>query len=156
MAWGNWRKQVPKVTVTGGMFNVKRRVTRQSHVLFRLTQPLSVVRQDTGEELLLAIDTLSDGSSVPGSLWGLLHAKPADLLLPGFAHDYAYRKGAKFKKPGGGTRAIENRYEADLIHIAVSRVMKVRKSDQDKIWYALRFGAKGAYRKRSVGWDGQN
>ena len=54
---------------------------------------------------------------MPGPLWGALHANPADLLLPGFAHDYAYRTGAKWKMPSGGERSI-NRYEADLLHIA--------------------------------------
>lgn len=153
MPWKDWREEVPKVTVTGGPFDVKRRVTAQKHVLFRLTQPLSVVRRDTNEELSLAIDTLSDGSSVPGVLWGALDATPADLLLPGFAHDHAYRKGAKWKKPNGGTRTI-GRYEADLVHIAICRVLKVKKSDQEKIFYALRVGGGFAFRTRSVGWDG--
>lgn len=153
MPWTDWRKEVPKVTVTGGPFTVKRRVTGQKHVLFRLTQPLTVVRQDTHDELFLAIDTLSDGSSVPGVLWGALDATPADLLLPGFAHDYAYRKGAKWKKPNGGTRTID-RYEADLLHVAVCRILKVKKADREKIFYALRVGGAFAFRRRNVGWDG--
>jgi hypothetical protein len=153
MGWKDWRKEVPKVSLSGGKFDVKRRVTGQKHALFRLVEPLSIFRRGSNEELLLPAGILSDGSSVPGALWGALDAEPADLLLPGFAHDYAYRKGAKWRKPGGGTRVF-NRYEADLLHIAVSRLMKVKKSDQAKIFYALRVGGGFAYRQRDVGWDG--
>jgi len=153
MAWNDWREEVPTVTVSAPTYDVKRRATGQKHVLFRLVEALSIVCQDTDEELLLAAGTLSDGSSVPGVLWGALDAHPADLLAPGFAHDYAYRKGAKWKKPGGGTRVF-NRYEADLLHIAVCRVMKVKKSDQAKIFYALRVGGGFFWRRLTVPWDG--
>jgi len=143
------------VRVTGGGFDLKRRRSGQKHVLFRLTQPLSVQLSDTGEELLLPVGTLSDGSSVPGVLWGALAANPADLLLPGFAHDFAYRRGARLRNPAGGSRAID-RYQADLLHIALDRVMKVKKADQGKIFYALRVGGGFAFRERSVGWDGRD
>ena len=94
MAWKDWRKEVPKVTLSYGCYDVKRRTTGQKHVLFRLVDPFTIHNVYTGEDLELPAGTLSDGSSVPGPLWGALDAKPADLLLPGFAHDYAYRKGA--------------------------------------------------------------
>ena len=153
MGWTDWRKEVPKVSLSGGKFDVKRRVTGQKHVLFRLVEPLSIFHQSSNEELLLPAGFLSDGSSVPGALWGALDAEPADLLLPGFAHDYAYRKDAHWRKPGGGTRPF-NRYEADLLHIAVSRLMKVKKSDQAKIFFSLRVVGGFAYQQRDVAWDG--
>lgn len=154
MPWRDWRKEVPKVSVRAGCIDVKRRVSGQKHVLFRLVDPLTVENRNTGETLDLPAGTLSDGSSVPGALWGALDADPADLLLPGFAHDYAYREGARWRKPGGGTRVF-NRYEADLLHIAVSRLMRVGKRDQAKIFYALRVGGGFVYRGRNVGWDGR-
>ncbi len=154
MAWNDWRKEVPKITISYGNFDVKRRTTGQKHVLFRLVDPFTIHSVQTGEDLLLPAGTLSDGSSVPGALWGALDATPADLLLPGFAHDYAYRRGARWKKPGGGTRTID-RYEADLLHIAVSRLMKVKTADQAKIFYALRVGGGFAFRNRTVPWDGK-
>ena len=155
MAWKDWRKEVPKVALRLKGFDLKRRVPGQSHALFRLVDPMTIENKKTGEQLVLPAGTLSDGSSVPGALWGALDADPADLLLPGFAHDYAYRKGAKWKKASGGTRVIK-RYEADLLHIAVSRVLRVKKSDQAKIFYALRVGGGFAFRNRSVGWNGQD
>jgi hypothetical protein len=111
--------------------------------------------QEDGEQLILPAGTLSDGSSVPRPLWGALDANPVDLLLPGFAHDFAYRRGAKWQTPGGGVRSI-NRYEADLLHIAVDRLLRVKKSDQEKIFYALRVGGAFAYRNRDVNWGGQS
>lgn len=152
MAWKDWRKEVPKVFVRAGCFDVKRRVPRQKHVLYRVEE-MTVENKKTREILTVPEGFLSDGSSVPGPLWGALDADPADLLLPGFAHDLAYRRGAKWEKPGGGTRAI-NRYEADLLHIAVSRLLRVKKSDQAKIFYALRVGGQFAFRNRDVDWDG--
>ncbi len=153
MAWKDWRKEVPRVAVRMTCFDVKRRVSGQKHALFRLVDPMTIENKTTREQLILPTGTLSDGSSVPGPLWGALDADPADLLLPGFAHDFAYRRGAKWRKPGGGTRSI-NRYEADLLHIAVSRRLRVSKSDQAKIFYALRLGGRFAFRNRDVGWDG--
>ena len=153
MPWKDWRKEVPKVAVALDTFDVKRRVTGQKHVLFRLVEPITVENKTTGEELILPAGMLSDGSSVPGPLWGALDADPADLLLPGFAHDFAYRRGARWRKPGGGSRVI-NRYEADLVHIAVSRLFRVGKSDLRKIFYALRVGGSFAFRQRDVDWDG--
>jgi hypothetical protein len=153
MAWKDWRKEVPKVAVQAKCIDLKRRVPGQKHALYRLVDPITVENKKTGERLIVPAGTLSDGSSVPGLLWGALDADPADLLLPGFAHDFAYRRGAKLKKPGGGTRAI-NRYEADLLHIAVSRLLRVKKSDQAKIFYALRVGGRFAFRNRDVSWDG--
>ena len=155
MAWKDWRKEVPKVAVHGNGFDVKRRVSGQKHVLFRLVDPMTIENKKTGEQLILPAGTLSDGSSVPGPLWGALYANPVDLLLPGFVHDFAYRRGAKWKKPGGGVRSI-NRYQADLLHIAVDRLLRVKKSDQAKIFYALRVGGAFAYRNRDVNWDGQS
>jgi hypothetical protein len=155
VAWKDWRKEVPKVAVQAKFFDVKRRVPRQKHVLFRVVDPITIENKKTKERLVLPAGTLSDGSSVPGPLWGALDANPADLLLPGFVHDFAYRRGAKWRKPGGETRAI-NRYEADLLHIAVSRLLRVRKSDQAKIFYALRVGGGFAFRNRDVGWDGKD
>ncbi len=114
MAWRDWRKEVPKVAVHVNYFEVKRRVSGQKHVLFRLVDPMTIENVKTGEQLLLPAGTLSDGSSVPRSLWGALDANPVDLLLPGFAHDFAPRRWAKWKKPGGRARSI-NRYEADLL-----------------------------------------
>ena len=154
MPWKDWRKEVPKVTLDYKCYDIKRRVSGQKHVLFRLVDPFTIHNVKTNEDLVLPAGTLSDGSSVPGALWGALDATPADLLLPGFVHDYAYRKGAKWKKPGGGTRKI-SRYEADLLHIAVSRLMKVKKSDQEKIFFALRVGGGFAYHDKTVPWDGQ-
>lgn len=154
MAWKNWRKEVPDVAVDFTCFDVKRRTTGQKHVLFRLVDPLVVTRHDTGETLELAPGFLSDGSSVPGALWGALHADPADLLVPGFAHDYAYRKKAVWRKPGGATREID-RYQADLLHIAVCRRLRIRKSDQEKIFFALRVAGGFSYRNRKIGWDGK-
>jgi hypothetical protein len=153
MAWKDWRKEVPKVAVQASCIEVKRREAGQKHVLFRLVDPMTVANKDTGEQLVLPAGLLSDGSSVPGVLWGALDADPVDLLLPGFAHDFAYRRGAKLRKPGGGTRAI-NRYEADLLHIAVDRLFRVKKSDQAKIFFALRVGGGFAFQNRDVNWDG--
>lgn len=153
MAWKNWRNEVPRVSVRAGCFEVKRRAPRQKHVLYRVSEALTIENKDSGETLTVPERFLSDGSSVPGPLWGALDADPADLLLPGFAHDLAYRRGAKWRKPGGGTRSI-NRYEGDLLHIAVSRLLRVKKSDQEKIFYALRVGGRFAYRNRDVDWDG--
>ena len=98
MPWKDWKKEVPKVTLDYGCYDIKRRTTGQKHVLFRLVDPFTIHNVKTNEDLELPAGTLSDGSSVPGVLWGALDADPADLLLPGFAHDYAYRKGAKWKK----------------------------------------------------------
>jgi len=153
MPWNDWREEVPKVSVRASCIDMKRRVPRQKHVLFRLVDPMTVENKGTGEQLVLPAGTLSDGSSVPGALWGMLAADPADLLLPGFAHDFAYRLGARWTLPGGGTRAVD-RYEADLLHIAVSRLLGVKKSDQAKIFFALRAGAKSSFHHRDVGWDG--
>ena len=153
MAWKDWRKEVPRLSVTADCFDVKRRATGQKHVLFRLVEPMTVENRDTGEQLLLPAALLSDGSSVPGPLWGGLDADPADLLLPGFAHDYAYRKNARWRMPGGGSRVI-NRYEADLVHIGVCRLLRVKKRDQAKIFYALRVAGGFAFRQRDVDWDG--
>jgi hypothetical protein len=154
VAWKNWRKEVPKVSVRSGCIDLKRRGPGQKHVLFRAVDPIIVVNKKTGETLIVPPGTLADGSSVPGPLWGALDADPVDLLLPGFVHDFAYRRGAKLRTPGGGTRAI-NRYEADLLHIAVSRLLRVKKSDQAKIFYALRVGGSFAYRNRDADWDGR-
>jgi hypothetical protein len=153
MAWNDWRDEVPKVVVQASCIDVKRRVPGQSHVLFRLVDPIAIENKWNGEQLIVPAGTLSDGSSVPGILWGGLDADPADLLLPGFAHDFAYRRGARWRLPGGGTREID-RYEADLLHIAVSRLLRVKKSDQAKIFYALRLGGGSSFQKRDVGWDG--
>ena len=152
MAWKNWRKEVPKVSVRAGCFDVKRRAPGQKHVLYRIIESMAIENRKTGETLTVPERFLSDGSSVPGPLWGALDADPAD-LLPGFAHDLAYRREAKWSRPGGGTRSI-NRYEADLLHIAVSRLLRVKKSDQEKIFYALRVGGRFAFRNRDVDWDG--
>ncbi len=102
----------------------------------------------------LATGTLSDGSSVPGPLWGMLDAEPPDLLLPGFAHDYAYRNGSRIKRPNGSLRAI-SRYEADLYHVAICKLLKVKQADRAKIFYALRVGGLFVFGNRNVGWDGQ-
>ena len=155
MAWTDWRTEVPKVAVTMGTFDIKRRAAGQSHVLFRATSPFTLSRRDTNENLIVPARTLSDGSSLPGVLWGALDATPADLLVPGLFHDFAYRKGAKLTKPDGSTRAID-RYQADLLHIAVCRLLRVKKADRARIFYALRLGAKHAFGTRSVGWDGRD
>jgi hypothetical protein len=155
MAWKDWRDEVPKVSVQFRCCDLKRRASGQKHVLFRLVDPMIVTREDTGETLDLAAGFLSDGSSVPGALWGGLTAEPADLLLPGFAHDYAYRRGAAWTKPNGTRRALD-RYQADLVHIAVCRRLRVRKSDQEKIFFALRVAGGFAYRRRDLGWDGSD
>ncbi len=148
-----WTDDVPTVSVVSGSIDLKRRVTGQKHVLFRLVDPMKVTNVDNGEELELGSGVLSDGSSVPGPLWGALHANPADLLLPGFAHDYAYRRGAKWKMPSGGERSI-NRYEADLLHIAICRLLHVWKSDQAKIFFVLRTAGGFFFQQHGVGWDG--
>lgn len=153
MAWNNWRDEVPTVFVQAKCFEVKRRAPGQKHALFRVVDPITIENTKTGERLILPAGMVSDGSSVPGPLWGALDAGPTDLLLPGFAHDFAYRRGANWKKPGGGTRSID-RYQADLLHIAVSRLLRVSKADQAKIFYALRVGGGFAFRKRTAGWDG--
>jgi hypothetical protein len=155
MAWKDWRKEVPKVSVRGGCFDMKRRVPRQEHVLFRLAEPMTVEHATTQEQLDLPEGFLCDGSSVPGALWGALDADPADLLLPGAVHDYAYRKGARWRQSGGESRAIK-RYEADLLHIAVCQILRVKKSDRAKIFYALRVGGSFAFRNREVDWDGRD
>jgi hypothetical protein len=153
MAWNDWRDEVPDVSVDAKCFDLKRRATGQKHVLYRTVDPIEIENKANGETLILPAGTLSDGSSVPGALWGALDADPTDLLLPGFAHDYAYRRGAKWKLPGGGSRAFD-RYQADLLHIAVCRLLRVGKSDQAKIFYALRVGGRFAWHARDVGWDG--
>ncbi len=155
MAWSDWREDVPKVAVQAGCFELKRRTSGQKHVLFRLLDPIAIENKRTGEQLVLPAGTLSDGSSVPGPLWGALDASPVDLTLPGFAHDFAYRRGAKWRASGGAARSI-NRYEADLLHIAVDRLLRVKKSDQAKIFYALRVGGGFAFRRRDVDWDGRS
>jgi hypothetical protein len=154
VARSDWRGEVPRISIEGGCYDVKRRSAGQLHALFRLVDPMRIENRKSGEVLLLPEGMLSDGSSVPGPLWGVLEAEPSDLLLPGFAHDHAYRRGAKWEKPGGGTRLIR-RYEADLLHIAVCRLLRVWKSDQEKIFYALRVAGGFAFRKRAVDWDGQ-
>ena len=155
MAWKNWRNEVPKVAVHMSCFDLKRRSGKQKHVLYRLIDPMTVENKTSGETLSVPAGTLSDGSSVPGALWAALDADPGDLLLPGFAHDYAYREGAKLQKPGGGSRVI-NRYEADLLHIAICRILRVKKADQAKIFYALRVGGSFAFRNKPASWDGQS
>jgi hypothetical protein len=145
---------MPKVSVDFDCIDVKRRSGTQQHLLFRAVEPITITNEDNGEKIELAVGTLSDGSSVPGVLWAALKAQPADLLIPGFAHDYAYRKGARIKQPDGTKRKI-NRYEADLYHVAICKLLKVRKTDRAKIFYALRVGGFFFFRKRSVGWDGQ-
>ena len=154
MAWKDWREEVPKVSVRDGCFDLKRRASGQKHVLFRLAEPMTLENMETKETLHLPEGFLCDGSSVPGALWGLLDADPADLLLPGIVHDYTYRKGVRWKKPDGGTRAIR-RYEADLVHIAVCRLLRLKKSDQEKIFFALRVGGRWSFRNRQVDWDGR-
>ena len=79
---------------------------------------------------------------------------PGDLLLPGFAHDSADRRGARWRRPGGGSRAI-GREEADLLHIAVCRLLRVRRSDRDEIFFALRVGGRFPFRENPVDWDGR-
>jgi len=153
MAWMNWREEVPKVSVDAECFDVKRRASGQKRVLIRIVDPITIENKKTQERLLLPAGMLSDGSSVPGPLWGALSAGPTDLLLPGFAHDFAYRRGARWKKPGGASRMID-RYQADLLHIAVCRLFRVSKADQAKIFYALRVGGTFAFRKRDIDWDG--
>jgi hypothetical protein len=155
MAWKNWRTEVPKVAVQLKCFDLKRRVGKQKHALYRLVDPLTVDNKSNGESLSVPAGTLSDGSSVPGPLWAALDADPSDLLIPGFVHDFAYRQGARFDKPGGGTRVI-NRYEADLLHIAICRLLRVKKADQAKIFYALRVGGSFAFRNKPTNWDGQS
>jgi hypothetical protein len=154
VAWNDWEEDMPQVSVDSDCIDVKRRSGTQKHVLFRAVDPITITNQGNGEKIVLAVGTLSDGSSVPGALWGALHADPADLLLPGFAHDYAYREGARIKKSNGTTRKI-NRYEADLYHVAICKLLKVKKSDRAKIFYALRVGGLFNFRQRGVGWDGQ-
>ena len=153
MAWNDWRKELPKVSVKLKCIDVKRRASGQAHVLYHAVDPITVENKDTGETLVVPQGFLCDGSSVPGPLWGALGAKPADLLLPGFAHDYAYRKDAKWQKAGGGTRKVK-RYEADLLHVAICKILRVSKSDRAKIFYALRVGGLFAFRNKSVDWDG--
>ncbi len=155
MAWKDWRTEVPRVALQLGSFNLKRRVPGQKQALFRLVGPMRVDNKTTGEHLTLASGALSDGSTVPGALWGVLEAGPADLLLPGFVHDFAYRRDARWRNAGGGSRSI-NRYEADLLHIAVSRLLGVSRSDQAKIFYALRVGGLFAFQQRTVDWDGMD
>lgn len=155
MPWNDWREEVPDVRVDFTCFDVKRRATGQKHVLFRLVEPVRVTREDTNESLVLPPGFLSDGSSVPGPLWGGLHGDPADLLLPGFAHDYAYRRDARWVGPGGVARPLD-RYQADLVHIAVCRRLRVRKSDQEKIFFALRVAGGFSYHRRNVDWDGRD
>ena len=155
MAWRDWREEVPDVLIRLDCFDVKRRVSGQKHALFRLVDSMAIENRTTGEHLVLPAGTLSDGSSVPGVLWGALDAEPADLLIPGFAHDFAYRRGARWRKHGGRTRSI-NRYEADLLYIGISRRLRVSKADRAKIFYALRVGGRFAFRDRAVGWDGRD
>jgi len=149
-----WQDDVPPIDLDTGCLDLKRRVAGQMHVLYRLVDPLTVTNLDTGEKLELPPGVLSDGSSVPPPLWGALHANPADLLWPGFAHDYAYRNGARITLPGGGDREID-RLEADLLHIAVCRKLGVWVSDQEKIFFTLRVAGGFFFRERDVGWDGQ-
>ena len=155
MAWKNWRNEVPKVAVDMKGFDLKRRAGKQKHVLYRLVDPMTIDNRTNGESLVLPAATLSDGSSVPGALWGALDAEPNDLLTPGFAHDYAYRRGARLQKPGGGSRVI-NRYEADLLYIGIARLLRVKKRDQAKIFFALRVGGAFAFRNKPANWDGQS
>lgn len=155
MAWKNWRNEVPKVAVQMKCFDLKRRSGKQKHVLLRLVDPLVVDNKTNGETLIVPAGTLSDGSSVPGPLWGALGADPGDLLTPGFAHDFAYRQGARIDKAAGGSRVI-NRYEADLLHIGICRLLRVKKADQAKIFYALRVGGAFAFRNKPTNWDGQS
>jgi len=150
----SWQTDMPHVSVDSGCIDIKRRSGTQEHVLFRVVDPITVHNLDNGEKIVLATGTLSDGSTVPGPLWGMLDAHPPDLLLPGFAHDYAYRNGAKIVRPDGSLRNID-RYEADLYHVAICRLLKVRQSDRAKIFYSLRVAGGFLFRNRDVGWDGQ-
>ncbi len=153
MAWNDWTQEMPNLKVTLKCISVKRRVSGQAHVLYRLLDPITVENKDTGELLEVPTGFLCDGASVPGALWGALSADPPDLLVPSIAHDYTYRKGAKWKKPAGGTRKV-NRYEADLVHVAICKLLKVKKSDRAKIFYALRVAGRFAFRNKKVDWNG--
>jgi hypothetical protein len=153
MAWKDWSKELPSLKVVMKNITIKRRSAGQDHVLYKIVDPVTVENRKSGEILEVPVGFLCDGSSVPGPLWAALDANPVDLLVPGIVHDYAYREDAKVKKPGGGTRKLD-RYEADLIHVAISKMLRVKKSDQAKIFYALRVGGKFAWRDRRVDWDG--
>ena len=153
MAWNDWTQEMPNLKLTLKCISVKRRVSGQDHVLYRLLDPITVENKDTGELLEVPTGFLCDGASVPGALWGALSADPADLLVPSIAHDYTYREGAKWKKPAGGTRKV-NRYEADLVHVAICKLLKVKKTDRAKVFYALRVAGRFAFRNKQVDWDG--
>jgi hypothetical protein len=150
----DWKADMPHVSVDSNCIDIKRRSGTQKHVLFRAVDPITVTNMDNGEKLELPAGTLSDGSSVPGALWGALDAEPPDLLLPGFAHDYLYRSGSRIKRPDGTLRTFD-RYEADLYHVAICRLLKVNAGDRAKIFYALRVGGAFVFGQRNVGWDGQ-
>lgn len=154
MGCGDWREAVPRVSVAAGCIALERRGPGQRHVLFRAVDPVTVENRDTGEVVRVPAGFLSDGSSVPGPLWGALDAEPADLVLPGFVHDYAYRRGARCRRPDGRTRAI-GREEADRLHIAVCRRLRVSQSDRERIFFALRVGGRFAFRERGVEWGGR-
>ena len=86
-----WTDDVPTVSVVSGSIDVKRRVTGQKHVLFRLVDPIKVTNVENGEELELASGVLSDGSSVPGPLWAALAALGAVAVAVGSAAQPAFR-----------------------------------------------------------------
>jgi hypothetical protein len=153
MAW-EWNTDAPPVHAVSGCIGIKRRTGTQKRVLVRADDPITITNLDNGEKLELPVGTLSDGSSVPGALWGLLDAGPTDLLLPGFAHDYAYRMGARITRPDGSPREI-TRYEADLYHVAICKILDVGYGDRAKIFFALRVGGGPGWHQRTVPWDGQ-
>lgn len=110
-----------------------------------------VVETDQGRSLHLPTGMRSDGASVPNALWGVLEATPIELLVPGIAHDGAYRIDARWTLPNGSQSAIRRSDADDLLR---ALVLWVGASDLDaaKVRWGVGVGAAGAWHQRTLDW----
>lgn len=95
---------------------------------------------------------MCDGASVPNSLYPMLDANAFDLLIPGIAHDYLYRKDATVIDIKTSEIRSVSRLEADEVMRNVCKFVGVDWFDRQKIFYAIRVGGHPSFRQKTVDW----